>query len=658
MKRSTLALTTALCLLLALHLSASSVAAKDTWINVHSKNFNLIGNASEKDIRQVATRLEQFRDVFTRLFTKVKFTTPVPTTVIVFKSDNSYKPFKPMSDVAGYFQSGEDVNYITLTTETRGDDPFRTIFHEYVHLLVNNTMGGSVPIWFNEGLAEFYSTFRMESGDRKVILGDVVSNHVLYLREQKMIPLRVLFSVEHDSPQYNESSKRGVFYAESWALMHYLIEGKDGARKEQLGRFINLLTSNVPPEKAFQTAFQTSYEAFEKELRNYVQGSSYRGTFVEFPEKLEFDSGMQSAPITEAEAQAYLGDLLQHTHRLDDADARLKQALALDPNLPMAHASLGMVRVYQNRLAEARQELERAVAANSQNYLAHYYYAFALSREGLNTGGLTSGYSPALAETMRAELRKAIELSPTFPQSYSLLAFVNLVTGEQLDESITMLKRALTISPGKQNLSFMLAQLYMHKQDYKTVREILQPLVNSPSTDRQMREHAQTLLNEAASNEEQLARFNAANANAGSGGGTSHLQRRSNNSSGTNAAQNEDASSTTSVDPMSYMEEALRKPQTGETRISGTLLKIECNAKGIFFVIKVGEGLLKFHTDAFEKMDISTYTPDVSGDITCGPRAQENTVVLTYLPSKDARLKVDGVAVALEFVPKEFKLKK
>ena len=107
----------------------------------------------------------------------------------------------------------------------------------------------------------------------------------------------------------------------------------------------------------------------------------------------------------------------------------------------MAHASLGMVRVYQNRLAEARQELERAVAANSQNYLAHYYYAFALSREGLNTGSLTSGYSPALAELMRAELRKAIELSPTFPESYSLLAFVNLVTGEQLDESIAMLKR-------------------------------------------------------------------------------------------------------------------------------------------------------------------------------------------------------------------------
>src|SRR3989441_9935222 len=66
--------------------------AKDTWTSVRSQNFFLVGNASEKEIRQVATRLEQFRDVFIRLFSGARFTSPVPTTVIVFKSMNSYKP--------------------------------------------------------------------------------------------------------------------------------------------------------------------------------------------------------------------------------------------------------------------------------------------------------------------------------------------------------------------------------------------------------------------------------------------------------------------------------------------------------------------------------------------------------------------------------------
>src|SRR6266576_841885 len=118
----------------------STIQAKDTWTSVRSQNFQLIGNASEKDIRLVANRLEQLRTVFALLFPALKLNSPVPTTVIVFKSDSSYKPFKVNPNVAGYFQPGKDVNYITLTTERASEDrPFRVIFHEYVHLLIDNT---------------------------------------------------------------------------------------------------------------------------------------------------------------------------------------------------------------------------------------------------------------------------------------------------------------------------------------------------------------------------------------------------------------------------------------------------------------------------------------------------------------------------------------
>ncbi|MDQ3821096.1 MAG: hypothetical protein M3362_25905, partial [Acidobacteriota bacterium] len=86
MKRRLLTLPAIILLLLvALNITAS---AKDTWTSVRSQNFFLVGNASEKEIRQVATRLEQFRDVFKRLFSKINFTSPVPTTVIVFKSQS------------------------------------------------------------------------------------------------------------------------------------------------------------------------------------------------------------------------------------------------------------------------------------------------------------------------------------------------------------------------------------------------------------------------------------------------------------------------------------------------------------------------------------------------------------------------------------------
>src|SRR6185369_11442477 len=196
MKRLIVPLAASLCLLLAV--SQQPVIAKDSWISVRTKNFTLVGNAGEKDIRKVGLKLEQFREVFTRLFPKIRFNTPVPTTVVVFKSDDSYAPFKPNPNVAGYFQPGPDVNYITLTTEVRGrQDPFSVIFHEYTHLLVENTFE-NIPLWFNEGLAEYYSTFSI-TDDQKIALGTPIGNHVLLLRESKMLPLRTLFEVDHKS---------------------------------------------------------------------------------------------------------------------------------------------------------------------------------------------------------------------------------------------------------------------------------------------------------------------------------------------------------------------------------------------------------------------------------------------------------------------------
>src|ERR671919_355775 len=100
MKRRLSIIAIVVCLLSCAH---DSAAAKETWTSVRSRNFFLIGNASEKEIRQVATRLEQFRDAFTRLFKGVKLTSPVPTTVVVFKSESAYKPFNPRGS-AGYFQ--------------------------------------------------------------------------------------------------------------------------------------------------------------------------------------------------------------------------------------------------------------------------------------------------------------------------------------------------------------------------------------------------------------------------------------------------------------------------------------------------------------------------------------------------------------------------
>ena len=647
-------------------LAAQAAAAKDTWTSVRSQNFFLVGNASEKEIRQVATRLEQFREVFTKLFTNVKFNTPMPTTVVVFRNDGAYKPFKPVvdgkvSEVAGYFQPGDDVNYITLTPD-RGsgvENPYGTIYHEYTHLLVNNSLGaGEAPAWFNEGLAEYYSTFFIED-DRKVHLGRLIDYHIYRLRDQKMLPLSQLFDVTQYSLQRNKHDVRSLFYAESWALMHYLILGNDGKRLPQLGEFLALTKKGVPTAEAFGRAFQTDTATMEKELQKYVRANTFMSRVTTFPRKLDFDSQMTAAPLTEAQAEAYLGDLLLHINRPEDAATRLRHALDLDPTSVMARTSLGMARFRQKRDAEAILYLREAAAAGANNYLAHYYYAYALSRQGGGEGGLMPGYPADRAREMRASLRKAISLRPDFPESYSLLAWINLVTGENIAEGVQLIRQAVALAPGNQHYALVLAQLYLRQDKVGEARRTAELLARE-GTDPGLRATAMAVLASINNYEDQLKKYKAAQEAYERGGGA---PRPAASDEEKGAADRRRAGPRQSDDEQvaeafaQAIGDALRKPQSGETRVRAVLTRIECGPKSLVFVLKAGDRTLRLTSAGFGNLHLVNFNQEADSQLTCGARQTETPSVVTYRVAADARAKTDGALVALEFVPTNFQLK-
>ncbi|MFN2386887.1 MAG: hypothetical protein ABR576_11500, partial [Thermoanaerobaculia bacterium] len=128
------------------------------------------------------------------------------------------------------------------------------IYHEYPHFFLQNNFP-PVPRWYDEGLAEFYSTFR--ATDREARIGLTVDEHVLLLRQVPLMPMEKLFAVTYESPEYNEELKQGIFYAQSSAFVHYLMRGEQD-RKPQLSRFLQALMPALPPSTRFARAFRWS----------------------------------------------------------------------------------------------------------------------------------------------------------------------------------------------------------------------------------------------------------------------------------------------------------------------------------------------------------------------------------------------------------------
>jgi tetratricopeptide (TPR) repeat protein len=619
-------------------------AQADGWVSVRSQHFLVEGRAREKELRRLAVRLEEYRAAFSRLLSGEHFDAGVPTTIVVFPDDSAYSPFKPLfrgqtaSGVAGYFQPGAEVNYITFALDSDTARNPSTLLHEYTHLLVNNYFRAA-PLWLKEGLAEFYSTARLSDDRRKLTLGEPPLTRTRALRNAAaLLPFSTLFAVDHASPHYSEPDKRGLFYAESWALVHYLIEVRGGEHRDGLARFTGLLADGATVEDALRRAFGADVSEIESGLGSYVRLARYDTNVEEFERPLDFDSQLRAKTLTEAEGLARLGDLLLHTDRVQEAETYLLRALELDPRLASARASLGSLRLRQGRLAEAREQLQQAEASDPQNQLAHYYLADALNQEGavVTSDKISVKEFEERTDAIRAELRRAIELAPDFVESYRLLATVEIERGDRPQEATVLLRRATALAPRRLDLALMLAQAQLLGGQFDEARRLAEP-VALRADDERLRAQAETLLARINTRREQVAR---------------KLTQQ------TDEALRLEASASASAQPCDMPVQGgphYKKLRFEGTQICGRLAEIECAVGGVVLRIETGAGTLRLRAEDLSGVRFVTYTAAVkTGRISCGLREPADHVLVTYRARPDNRQDFDGEALAVEFVPDDW----
>ena len=490
-----------LCASVALWLSllCASVAhvadAAPAWTTLQAPHFTLVGDTGEKRLHEIAARLEQFRAVLGRLLPNATISTPVPTIVVVFGSQRSYEPFRPRFQgktvpVGGFFQSGPDVNYLTLSVDG-ADDGFGIVCHEYTHLLLANSIA-SVPAWLGEGLAEYYSTFALSANGKSATIGGIIPHHVALLREH-FVPLADILDVTRRSPLYNEVDKRTIFYAESWAIVHYLLIEYPGG-ETAIAHYLTAVASGAPAADAFRSAFRMEPSDLEQQVRRYAGRSIYHSFQYTFHEPVETAASARGRTLTAAEADARLGDLLLHINRLDEAATRLQEALRLDPDLAPAHLSLGLLLLRQRRGADAWPHLERAVAIDPASFFAQYSYALSVLRYRADD---PNHPDVEAVNAAAAALRKAVDLNADSTDALAWLGYADLVAGTALDEARTVLTRAVSLAPGRLDYRLRLAEINLRQNDLTEAVRLLTPLA-AISDDTGVAAHARSLLQSIA----------------------------------------------------------------------------------------------------------------------------------------------------------------
>jgi tetratricopeptide (TPR) repeat protein len=608
----------AICLLVGLlFVGGLPTRGEAAWTRLRSANFLFIGDAPEGDIRAIARNLEQFRDALARALPNSRSQSVAPTIVLVFASHRSFLPFMPRFEgrtveVGGIFRGGADVNYIALNVEQRAAG-LRTAFHEYTHLLVSDTIT-SLPLWLEEGLAEFYEAFEERDGGESAIIGAPAAHHLQTLRGRFM-PLAELMAVDHSSPIYNENIRRGLFYSQSWALTHYLLLGNRD-RMPQLDRFIARLGADVQPEDAFREAFQMEVGALEKELRGYVQRFSFPAVRVEFDVNLRDIATARGERIADWEAQSYLGDFLaRDDNRSEEGRAALAGVLKGQPDAWFALTALGLLEQRSGNLEEALSLLRPAATLAPDDALVQAAYARALlARFHADPPGDTDETVLALAHTA---ISRAVALNSNRPYYRLVLANI-LLNQDEIDLARTEL------------LSILAAGGAPH-----------------------IRQEAREMLEwAAAADSRQRLRSGTPDSAAPTSLPLSQPQPDGSAGSLSGAAPDLPAATSSNAGGGRFIPD-LRRVQAGETRVLGMFEGVECLQDLVVLRVRVDNQPLRLAASGFDEIDFISYRAGAPAGVQCGPLPEPQRVLATYrtgapdAPSPEG----DGRAVAIELIP-------
>ncbi len=322
-------------------------ARHEVWFEARSPHFVVVCNAGEKQARQTARQFEQIRSVF-RQYIVIASGHPSPViTILAVKNENSLRALLPEywaarghTHPAGifFYNLGQFEGAVQL--DAPGPNPYEGIYHEYYHSLTMPYFPG-LPVWLAEGLADFFGN--SEVTEKETRLGEPDPNLIGELRANRLIPLDVLFKVDQSSPYYTEQHQTSMFYAESWALTHYLMLGDDGSHRHLLMAYLQGLQKDGTQNEAAIKAFG-DLDKLQQDLERYVSGSSFMEVRGPAPPPIP-DADLRTREISDAEVDAYLGGFAALRGRPQEAKPLLEQALRLDPKLALAHQNLGLMEL-------------------------------------------------------------------------------------------------------------------------------------------------------------------------------------------------------------------------------------------------------------------------------------------------------------------------
>lgn len=586
-----------------------ALTAADQWIRLTTPHFEMYTSAGENKGREAILYFEQVRSFFLQA-SPSKHAPDFPVRIIAFRGEKQYKPYRINEFAIAFYTGSHDRDYIVM--QDLSSEHYPVAIHEYTHLIVRHS-GLNIPVWMNEGWAELYSTLRPMGNQARI--GDLQPGWLQALGQQKWLPLETLTSAGHKSPYYNERDKAGIFYAESWALMHMLYF--DSRYSPNFNRLVAALAGGRNFADACQAALAIPMPQVEKDLKSYFSTRRLYAAIVDV-KLTKSEEEPDVAPLPEFESRLALADLLAVAHKTDQARDALSALAKQNPARPEVEESLGYL-AWQNRdLQGARDHFAKALAEGTRNAQVCFHYA-----------------TLQPPDQSADALRRAVSLKPDFTDAWMQLGFV-LMDQHNYEGALAAFNHIKTVDQEKASKLFV-ARAYSNikigrlEEARNNLQEARKWARTAADTD-----HATSILQYLAA----LEAAKKAGLPVAANGDVSLVDA---------APEQPDAPPKLKRTQLAPSSPAAPVPVAREllARVEGKAQQLDCTGRQARISVLTAQGVMKFDLPDPDRVTIR-HSSEAAHDFACGPQGNYK-IAVEYLAKPDAGNGTAGIARVLEF---------
>jgi hypothetical protein len=256
----------------------------------NTKYYTIYSDLDEEGVREAQLRMTL---LFEEYLKRTRDYAGTPSTQLPFYLFSNQEQYIAASGLPGssgvYIRSGQNRVLMAIADPRYGESVWSTVQHEAFHQFVDQAIGGNVPQWINEGLAEYFGE-GIFTGE-EYALGIVPITRLRYvqqmIRSKSHLPFKEIMQL--DNRRWNaalqDRDQARANYALAWSFIHYVAHDPKKRYRKDFVRFLADVSDGQDWQKVWAKRLGRNADKIQQRWAEYWLG---------LPEEAALDSYIEA----------------------------------------------------------------------------------------------------------------------------------------------------------------------------------------------------------------------------------------------------------------------------------------------------------------------------------------------------------------------------